>query len=94
MCVIEGIFELRFGMPECGLMQPLPDATSTEFIFPQPDAEGIAETQKLYFNKVGRSILESEASEVLGRVMRYLFLLNMPCSNTESTPENPMTTAQ
>lgn len=75
-------------------MPILPDATSSEFIFPQPDAVGIAETQKLYFNKVGKTISKAEASEVLGRVMRYLILLNTPCLNTESTPENPTTTVQ
>lgn len=72
---------------------PRPTFTSRELVFPQPDAEGIAKTQELYLNKVGKTLTEGEAREVLSRVMRYLFLLNFPCSDTESTPENPTTTA-
>lgn len=72
----------------------LPNRTSTEFIFPQPDAEGIARVQEIYLNKCDKAINEAEAREVLSRVMRYLYLLNFTCSTTESTPENPTTTAQ
>lgn len=71
----------------------LPGSQSREFIFPQPDAVGIANVQKLYLNKCGKRVTEAEAREVLYRVMRYLYLLNFPCFTTESTPENPMMTA-
>ena len=63
-------------------------------MFPQPDAEGIARVQEIYLNKCDKAISEAEAREVLSRVMRYLYLLNFICSATESTPENPTTTAQ
>lgn len=72
----------------------LPEYVSREFVFPQPDAEGIAKTQELYLNKCGKHISEGEAREVLSRMMRYLYVLNFPCSATPSTPENPTTTAQ
>jgi len=68
------------------------ESVSREFVFPQPDAEGIAKTQELYLNKCGKIISESEAREVLSRVMRYLYVLNFPCFDTESTPESPTTT--
>lgn len=72
----------------------LPDTTSREFVFPQPDAEGIAKTQEVYLNKVGHALTEAEAREVLSRVMRYLYVLNFPCFDTDSTQENPTTTAR
>ena len=75
-------------------IQTLPSQTSNEFVFPQPDAAGIAKTQELYLNKVGHALTEAEAREVLSRVMRYLYVLNFPCFYTDSTPENPTTTAR
>ncbi|MCC6687208.1 MAG: hypothetical protein IT205_09495 [Fimbriimonadaceae bacterium] len=72
----------------------LPSRTSTEFMFPHPDAEGIARVQEIYLNKCDKAISEAEAREILSRVMRYLYLLNFTCSTTESTPENPTMTAQ
>lgn len=72
-------------------MSNLQKHVSPEFICPQPNARGIARTQELYFNVSGRSITEEEARDILARVMRYLFLMNFPCSDTERTPESPMT---
>lgn len=72
----------------------LPRRTSDEYVFPQPDAEGIARVQEIYLNKCDKTLSEAEAREVLSRVMRYLYLLNFTCSTTVSTPENPTTTAR
>lgn len=71
-----------------------PSEIAYRSLIPQPDAEGIAKTQELYFTKCGRHISEDEARDVLGRVMRYIYALNFPCSSSDSTPENPTTTAQ
>ena len=90
--------------PECAeiLAGVLIDAGSgprptahTDFLLPQPDAEGIAATKALYRDKCGRSISDDEARQALGMVMRFLFLINNPtCSGTASMPENPTTTAR
>jgi len=62
---------------------------------PQPNARGIQRTQELYLRKYGRYIGPDEAAEALGKVMRYLFLINNPqCSITPSTPESPTTTSR
>lgn len=93
-CISEAEIGDLFSAGQDSGMQNLPDATSEEFVFPQPDAQGIAETKELYFNKLGRTLTDAEAAEALGRVMRYLFLQFSPCSSTESIPESPTTTAQ
>ena len=64
-----------------------------DFLLPQPDAIGIAETKELHLSNYGRVLSDEEAHEILSRVMRYLFLINnpAPCS-TDSTLENPTTT--
>jgi hypothetical protein len=66
------------------------DTTSEEFIFPEPDAEGITQMQELYYQRTGKEITELEAKEALGRVMRYLFLLNIPEAplHEENKPHN------
>lgn len=61
---------------------------------PQPDAIGIANVQKLYLDKFEKRLSDVDAREILSRVMRFIFLLNFPCSSTESTPENQTTTNQ
>ena len=65
-----------------------------DFLMPQPDAIGIAETKEICLRKYGRVVTDDEAKEILGRVMRYLFLMNNlpPCSSTDNMPENLMTT--
>jgi hypothetical protein len=60
---------------------------------PTPDAEGIAKTKELYLNRFGKAITDEQAHRVLGSVMRFIYLINQPCSDTPSTPENPTTTA-
>ena len=72
----------------------LPASTSQEFIFPQPDAIGIANMQKLYLDKFNKVLSDGDAREILSRLMRYIYLLNFPCSITESTLENRTTTGQ
>lgn len=49
---------------------------SEEFIFPQPDAEGIKEMQAFYKREFNRELTVAEAHEVLSRLMRYLYLVN------------------
>jgi hypothetical protein len=49
---------------------------SQEFIFPQPDEQGIRETKELYRKVANRELSDREAREALRRIMRYLFLLN------------------
>lgn len=44
-------------------------------LFPTPDAEGIARTKEIVFNKCGKSISDEEAAQLLGGLMRYLYLL-------------------
>ena len=58
-----------------------------EFLLPQPDAEGIAQTQELYLRKYGRTLTPDEAAEALGKVMRYLFLVNNPSGSTPMTAD-------
>ena len=66
---------------------------STDFLLPQPNAKGIARTRELYERKYGRVLTDAEAAEALGKVVRYLFLINNPqCSTSASTSENPTTT--
>jgi hypothetical protein len=64
------------------------------FLIPQPDAIGIAQTQALYLEKYGKSLTDAEAAAILGKIMRYLFLVNTPCLPEPDTPENPMTTPE
>ena len=49
---------------------------SEEFVFPQPDAEGIKEMQTFYKKKFHRDLTAVEAYEVVSRLMRYLYLVN------------------
>jgi hypothetical protein len=63
-----------------------------EFLLPQPDSLGISEIKELYLRKFGRILTDGEAAQVLGMVMRHLFLINNPCSGTASTLENQTTT--
>ena len=65
----------------------------TDFLLPQPDSVGITETKKLYLDKYDKVLSDAEAQEILGRLMRHLFLVNYPpCCNSENTFENPTTT--
>lgn len=61
---------------------------------PQPNTVGIAKTKELYLNKYKRVLTDAEAAEILGKAMRYLYLVGTTCLNTESTPENLMTTSR
>jgi hypothetical protein len=64
------------------------------FLQPQPDEVGIAQTKALYLRKYKRVLSETEAGEILGKVMRYMFLVNYSCLDMESTPENQTTIHQ
>lgn len=63
-------------------------------LMPVPDAQGIRETKEAYKKNLGKDLSDAEAYEVLGRVMRYLFLINNPCFDMPSMPESPTMTPQ
>lgn len=65
---------------------------SQEFIFPQPDAEGINEMKEFYLRSFNRTLSTAEAHEVVSRLIRYLYLINHQCFITPSTAENLTTT--
>jgi len=62
------------------------------FLAPIPDAEGIAKTQEMYLNRFGISLTAEQAAEILGRVMRFLYLTSELCSGTPYMRENQKTT--
>gem|GEM_PF-3058018 len=64
------------------------------FLLPKPDGQGIAQTKQLLLNKFGREVSDDEASQMLSMIMNHLFLINNPCCDTASTPENPIPTRQ
>ncbi len=64
------------------------------FLLPTPDHIGIAKTKELYLKKYGKVLSDGEAGEILGKVMRYIYLVKETCSSTLSTPENPTTISQ
>jgi hypothetical protein len=57
-------------------------------LYPTPTAEGLAKTKAFYWNRFTKQLTDEEAYEVLNSVMRYLYLINLPCSPTPSTPES------
>lgn len=63
-----------------------------DYLLPIPDAEGIAKTKEIYLNQFGMTITDEQAGDILGRVMRYLYLTSELCSDTHSTHANPKTT--
>jgi len=66
-----------------------------DFLLPQPNTRGIERTKELYARKYGREISDAEAAEALGKVMRYLYLINNPqCSTSENTAASLTTTRQ
>lgn len=64
------------------------------YLSPQPDAIGIIKTKELYLKKYNKVLSDGEAEEILGKVMRHLYLVNDTCSNTQSTSENLTTINQ
>lgn len=44
-------------------------------LLPVPDAEGIAKTKEIVFNRSGCALSDEEASRLLGGLMSYLYLL-------------------
>ena len=65
------------------------------FLLPQPDSLGIVRTKELYLRKFKKELSDSDAQQILAKIMRHLFLINNPiCSSTDNTPENPMTISQ
>lgn len=61
------------------------------YLLPVPDAQGIAKTRELYLNRFGTEIDEEQAADVLGRVMRLLYLLSeTPIASP--TADDPITT--
>ena len=61
-------------------------------LFPIADAQGIAKVKELYLNRVGRTLSDEEAAEVLTLVMRFIYLTSGACFDMDSTPENPKKT--
>ena len=55
-------------------------------LYPIPDAEGLAKTKDFYLNRLGTTITDAEAYEVLNSVMRFLYLQTLP---SEAIPEEP-----
>jgi hypothetical protein len=46
------------------------------YLLPIPDHQGIEDMKQLYRERFGRKISDEEAAEVLGRVMRFIYLLS------------------
>jgi len=55
-------------------------------LYPTPTAKGIAKTKEFYLNQFGRAIDDQQAFEILNPIIRYLYLINIPCSPTPSMP--------
>jgi len=47
-------------------------------LYPQPDAQGIAKTKDFYLNRLGKTLTDKEAHEVLSAVMCFLYLQSLP----------------
>ena len=62
------------------------------YLLPLPDAEGIAKTKELYLNRLGVQLTDHQAADLLGRIMRFLYLTSELCSDTPSTPASLKTT--
>lgn len=62
------------------------------YLLPLPDAEGIAKTKEMYLNRFGKVITDDQAADILGRIMRFLYLTSELCSDTLSTPASPKKT--
>lgn len=58
------------------------------YLFPQPDAEGIAKMKDLYLNRFDKELTDEQAAEILARIMRVLYVTSDLCSDTLSTPAN------
>lgn len=55
-----------------------------------PDEAGIAETRELYTRRFGMEITDEQAADVLGRVMRFIYLAEgMGGGDSESPSESP-----
>jgi len=44
------------------------------YLLPLPDPEGVAQTKELFLNKYGKAISDEQAADILGRVMKYIYL--------------------
>ncbi|MDQ3813099.1 MAG: hypothetical protein M3347_04010 [Armatimonadota bacterium] len=76
------------------------------YLLPLPDATGIAQTKQLFWDKYKKAITDEQAADILGRVMKHLYLTSPlsldsnltinpttnPCFATDSMPENPKKT--
>ena len=59
-------------------------------LYPQPDAQGLAKTKDFYLNRLGRTLSDEEAHEVLSALMRFLYLQSLP---PDAVPQEPGTAA-
>ena len=55
------------------------------YLVPVPDEAGVRQTRELYLARLGKEIGGEEAREILGRVMRFLYLL----STLDGEPARP-----
>jgi len=60
-------------------------------LYPQPDAQGLAKTKDFYLNRLGRTLSDEEAYEVLSAVMSFLYLQTLPA---DAVPQEPDTQEQ
>ena len=58
---------------------------SMERLLPLPDAEGIQKMQELYLSRFNKEITEDQAADVLGRIMRLLYLTSDLADSPEET---------
>jgi hypothetical protein len=54
---------------------------------PVPDAEGIKKTQELYARRFKIDLTNEEAADILGRIMRFIYL-TAPTGTSEGPPED------
>jgi len=85
--LIEGDLSLDFG--------ELPSESDLDFLMPQPSAEGMNDLKALYRRKFNKELSDGEAQEILSHLITIVFniyLTQLECSDTDSTPENRTTT--
>ena len=57
-------------------------------LLPLPDPEGIRKTRQPYKEKFGRDITDEEAMDILGRVMRFIYLTSSAANPPEKSKED------
>lgn len=60
------------------------------YLFPLPDETGINQTKEIYRAKYGMEISDTQAYDILGRVMRHLYFLSeLAREQKDDTPGMP-----